>query len=623
MNNKNRINMMTFHAKRLFLLFVLGFTCTISSLAAQWTEVNGLRFLIDTKSKTATLSQSKSTYTGDIAIPERVTYIDAVYPVVALGDSCFKNSKITSVSIPSSVVKLGISCFYKCLSLKSINLPDNIKELPDSCFYIADLSNELKLPENLEQIGNYCFAYSKITQIELPSSLKIIGASAFAGTNLTSIEIPNSIKSIENSCFASCQKLTKVKLPSSLETMGPHCFSNCNALVNITLPNTLYYIGNECFWSCSKLEEITLPSSLTSISDYSFAHCNALATININSKVTRIFDHAFDDCKNIQTINCYATEPPTLDRKIFPDGILTTCILNVPEGSETKYREAGAWVGGFSAWKDFKNIYTLDGPEPGLEPLTANVTDTEPNIPEGTYYAGNLVYTRTGSNVAEEKYASLCLPFDINLAETECFSNVFIPMNIALYNTDTKLLTMMLDKADMSSVIKAGQPFLAKLKSDKIELKNCNSTYISSNYADQKIETAFKVYDTTGESGVLQQNQKLDVRFGGTYKRMSELDENVYKTFYTDGMFYDGKVVTPYRAYIYYKANTAAQAAVQSISWGVGDETTGIKYIVTLKPTIKDNKVFTLDGKLVNQTGDTKSLKKGIYIINGHKIFIK
>lgn len=654
MNNKSIINMMTFHAKRLFLLFVLGITFAVNSFAAvEYIDSNNnLKYLIDKTNNTATLAANN--YSGNINIPERVTFDGTPYSVKALADECFKGCKelgtvtipssviklgkfcfasstLSAITIPNSVTELGAYCFNACSYLTSITIPNSIKELPTHCFYNANLSEGISLPNTINKIGNSCFYNCYFTNIELPSSVTEIGDSTFMNcSELTSIKFPENLKKISYYCLHQCKKITEVELPKTLEIIEDGSFFYCSSLEQISIPSTVKEMN--CFRKisagtttsigifsyCSKLKQITIPASVTTIGYRMFGNCSSLESITIGSSVKSIDGSAFEGCSGIKEINCYAVEPPKTSVDPFGNiENLNTCILNVPKGSETKYKNTNYWT-------RFKNISTLNSPEAGIDALTANFTDEGPNIPEGTYYAGNLTYTRTGEYVKAGKYVAQCLPFDINLAETKCFTDVFIPMDIALYNTNpnSQLLTLMLDKVDMTSVIKAGQPFIAKLAEDKVEVKNYNPTYISSNYAEQEIETDFKVYDTTGQSGVLLRNYNLKVRFGGTYQYKSGLDEDVYRTFMSTGQFGKSDHVLPYRAYVY-KANAAAQAAVQSITWGVGDETTGIKYIVTPEISKKDNKVFTLDGKLVNQTGDTKSLKKGIYIINGRKIIIK
>lgn len=47
---------------------------------------------------------NESTYTGDITIPESVTYEGNTYPVTSIGDHAFSAcTGITSIAIPSSV----------------------------------------------------------------------------------------------------------------------------------------------------------------------------------------------------------------------------------------------------------------------------------------------------------------------------------------------------------------------------------------------------------------------------------------------------------------------------------------------------------------------------------------
>lgn len=651
MNNKNRINMMTFHAKRLFLLFVLGLTFAVNSFAADWyTDSNNLYYLIDKDNHTAILYPHD--YTGDINIPANVTIEGTSYKVIALADNCFKNceignvtipnsvkklgtacfqnSKLSSITIPNSVIELGAYCFNACSYLTSITIPNSIKELPTHCFYNASLSTGISLPNTINKIGNSCFYACRFTNIELPSSVTEIGDSTFMNcAELTSIKFPENLKKISYYCLHQCKKITEIELPKTLEIIEDGSFCYCSSLEQISIPSTVKEMncfrknsGNTTsigiFSFCSKLKQITIPSSVTTLGYRIFGSCYSLESITIGSGVNSIDEKAFSGCSGIKEIKCYAVKPPKTTNDPFGDIKLYTSTLYVPKGYETKYKSTNYWNG-------FKTISTLDTPEPGIEPLTTSFTDEAPSpeIPEGTYYAGNLTYTRTGSGIKIGNYGTFCLPFDINLDEIDCFSNVYIPINMALYNPDKNQLTILLDKASKTDIIKAGQPFLAKLAvNNTVAISNSSTIYISQNYANQDMESTFKVYNFNGTAGALFQNVDLDVKFGGTFKKMTDLDGEIYKTFGPSGGFSNGTSVNTFRAYVK-KANLASQLSVQSITWGVGDETTGIKYIVTPKQDLHNNKVYTLDGKLVNEIGDTKSLKQGIYIKNGHKIIIK
>jgi hypothetical protein len=56
-------------------------------------------------------------YSGDIVIPETVTYADTEYTVAEIGASAFSESDITSIEIPATVTSIGDYAFYKCTSL--------------------------------------------------------------------------------------------------------------------------------------------------------------------------------------------------------------------------------------------------------------------------------------------------------------------------------------------------------------------------------------------------------------------------------------------------------------------------------------------------------------------------
>ena len=174
--------------KSLVLLVVIAILATSNSYAqASFETIDGLRYLIDSDAKIATLTANNGDekYSGDIVVPEKVKASDEVeYPVTAFGDNAFDNCReLKSVTIPSSVTSLGNNCFYKCSGLTSITIPSSVTSLGSSCFW---------------------------------------GCSG-----LTSITIPSSVTSLGNSCFWNCYSLTSITIPSSVTSLGYDCFFGC------------------------------------------------------------------------------------------------------------------------------------------------------------------------------------------------------------------------------------------------------------------------------------------------------------------------------------------------------------------------------------------------------------
>lgn len=71
---------------------------------------------------------------GDIEIPDNVTYNGVDYTVVALDYNGFKGAKITSVVIPNTVKSVKGSCFKDCTKLKSVTFGENVYDIGTNVF---------------------------------------------------------------------------------------------------------------------------------------------------------------------------------------------------------------------------------------------------------------------------------------------------------------------------------------------------------------------------------------------------------------------------------------------------------------------------------------------------------
>ena len=86
---------------------------------------------------TYTVSDGKATitaYSGNYSVLVIPSELDS-YPVVSISDSVFSgNTKLVSVSLPSSLEKLGWFAFSGCTSLKSITIPSSVNEIGYDAF---------------------------------------------------------------------------------------------------------------------------------------------------------------------------------------------------------------------------------------------------------------------------------------------------------------------------------------------------------------------------------------------------------------------------------------------------------------------------------------------------------
>ena len=92
-------------------------------------DVNGISYKIKSTTE-LTCEVSEGEYSGEVSIPEKVTYNNKEYTVVGIGESAFRDCKnLTKISIPSSVTNIANYAFRDCSSLSEVRIEDGVDKL--------------------------------------------------------------------------------------------------------------------------------------------------------------------------------------------------------------------------------------------------------------------------------------------------------------------------------------------------------------------------------------------------------------------------------------------------------------------------------------------------------------
>lgn len=204
--------------------------CWTVTIHAQTATVDGINYYLFSSDKRAIVT--KSTVSGDIVIPEKITVDGVEYPVTSIGIEAFRDCKaLTSVAMPS-VTGIGDNAFRSCSSLTSVDIP-SVTSIDDEAFACC----------------------SSLTSVDMPSVTRIDSEAFWDCDSLTSVAMP-SVTSIGFQAFVSCSSLTSVYMPS-VTSIGNNAFAGC-PITNLYLPTTLTSIGNSCF---TETREITLAAT--------------------------------------------------------------------------------------------------------------------------------------------------------------------------------------------------------------------------------------------------------------------------------------------------------------------------------------------------------------------------
>ena len=364
--------------------------CVVYVAQAHDFEVDGIYYNITSETnKTVEVTykgESYSTiieYSGDIVVPENVSYNDTLYSVVSIGNHAFYNcGDMTSIAIPNSVTSIGKSAFYNCSSLVSITIPNLVTSIGESAFrHCSGLTSIEFNAENCAAVSNYVFDGCKaLSSVIFGDKVKNIPNYVFYGcSSLTNVTIPNSVASIGGSAFMECSGLTSIVIPNSVTSIGVRAFEDCTSLVSVeynaenctTMGSLTYHVFEGCtalssvvigdkvknipdyaFYKCSGLTSVTIGNSVESIGAYAFYDCSGLTSLVFPSTVASIGKYAFRGCTGLTSITSKNTTPPVCGSYAFKSVDINIPLI-VPQESVSLYKTA-------YVWKDFLNIQGQD-----------------------------------------------------------------------------------------------------------------------------------------------------------------------------------------------------------------------------------------------------------------------
>lgn len=437
----------------------------------------------------------------------------------------------------------------------------------------------------------------------IPNNVRNIEDYAFSGSkNLIKIIIPNTVKNIGRYAFLGCKTLTNISIPNSVAQIGPGAFEGCSSLTNITIPNTVKEISHNMFKGCASLTDFIIPGSVLRIGFEAFCGCTSLKYIKIPNSVTYIESGSFADCSNLEDImvedenRVYYSEGNSVIEKSTNTLILGCAKTNI-SNTVTSI--------GFGAFSGCNRLTSIKIPSSvtriesssfsGCSNLENIMVEDENSI----YYSeGNCIIERS-TNTLILGCAKTIIPQTVTNIGNYAFSgnenltNINIPNSVSdigdyAFGGCKNLLSINIP----SSVVNTGQDlFMDCVSLEEITLPSSLTRLKSRMF--NGCENLRRIISNATIPPSCEQRT-----FDGFDTSKCEL-------------LVPQESVSDYKAYYgWHKFKS------------VGNTEANIDKM-NENPLLKKADVFKLDGTRIRRNADVRSLKKGIYIINGKKVLVK
>lgn len=233
---------------------------------------------------------------GKVTIYGTITIDGSTYLVRSIADEAFMDcKKVKEVTMPNTVLLIGVNAFCSCRNLCSIQLSESLKTISDLAFRYTPSLKTIVIPNSVTKIGSCAFYSCGLVSVTLPEGLTEIAEGTFVcSTSLSSIIIPETVTSIGESAFDGCESLAHIVIPKNVITIGKETFWGCKNLTHIVIPEKVSTIERSAFGNCLNLKVVICGKGLRNIGDCAFKNCMSLKSMYFLGSVPSVSKGSFE-----------------------------------------------------------------------------------------------------------------------------------------------------------------------------------------------------------------------------------------------------------------------------------------------------------------------------------------
>lgn len=487
------------------------------------------------------------------------------------------------------MTSIGDDVFSGCSSLTSFTIPEGVTSIGEEVFKGCNNLSELIYNASSCSVGSALLDEFSVVSLYIGKNVQLFEPWGCVGVKCITVDPENSVYDSRNNCNA------------IIETATNRLVSGCSSTL---IPSSVEILGIASFISHFDLTSIVIPDNVGCLEPLIFAQCYSLSKIYIQGCPLILSIGTFADCYNLKSIICESLTPPPFysfdEVELAPfDGVpLDDCVLYVPSEAIAAYKKA-------EYWKEFTNIQPIVKRD--VEILD-NAECFEQEIDEE---CASITYTRNFKNT---NWQALYVPFEIPYENIKDDFVVAYINDVHQFddNDDGAIDRTQVEAIKVTGgVLKANYPYMIRAK-----------------VAGEKTITVTDAILYATEENSIDCSSVFDTyTFTGTYSKIpaSELPKEEGYYALSGGswkQFASGATSSLGAFRIYMKIDSRdANAAVEARAIEmrvIGDDEEGATGVeIPASETLESELIYDLQGRRVENP------TKGLYIVDGHKVWIE
>ena len=567
--------------------------------------------------------------------------------------------------MPSTVTSVGYNAFYGCTGLQTVTL-NNKGTIGQSAFSGCTALTRVNIGSGVT--GFVYAVYSSEYPFYNCPKLSAISISDFASFNaieslsyLTDSEygtavgktllvngklhnwqdnfyIPEGVKTYNNAALRYFTNVNKVSLPSTMTTVSG--FSNHGHLDEIMLSSKVDSVAKNAFANCENLSRIICKATIVPSTGGSIATNPSEIKLKVPTGCRSKYSTAvvwkefnIEEAKTeIFNEEMYAGESLYINYSgLFAKNIVwshsNASIAKINTSVNSRWITASDFAYNGTTNVPYKKATVTATFEDGDKwQFNVTVYPSEVILTDGNAYklandfkAKKVSYTRTYAEKYKNHLQCFYVPFDVEVTDELLEGYTFYELYMVSQDDengngeieDDEPLMMYLNRVPAGRTLYANMPYYIKAKEvSTLTVTAENATLHAATNGSVSCSTTKNEYTLTGI------NESTNVK--GLYTMSAKGNFSHYTKDTYIGSFRWYMSIRDRRAKGAEYENYARP--IQIVIDGEDEETTGIANLDDKASASQNDKVFTLDGRQVN---NTDNLPSGIYIVNGKKVFKK